>query len=138
MSPKKFGPKEGGSYLDRAKKAWGADIPDWVEALAIAADKAPSQAELNKQLKFKSASVISGVLGRTYPGKTDKIEQTVRGALMNETVRCPMLGVLAKDVCVQNQKKKFTSANPRAAQLWTACRSRCPNALPEALKEGAR
>lgn len=138
MAPKKFGPKDGGSYIARARAAWNGDLPDWVEALANACDRAPSQNKLNERLKFKSASVISGIIGRTYPGKMDKLEQTVRGALMNETVRCPVLGSIAKDVCVQNQKRKFTTANPRAAQLWQACRAKCPNAIPEALKEGAR
>jgi len=138
MSPKKFGPKDGGSYVARARAAWGAGLPDWVEALAIAADNAPSQAELNKKLKLKSASVISGVIGKSYPGKTDKIEAVVRGALMNETVKCPVLGAIARNDCVTNQKKKFTTANPRAVQLWQACRGGCPHALADALKDGAR
>ena|SRR6185312_11545649 len=139
MSPlKKFGPKSGGSYLDLAKARWGADMPDWIEALALATDAAPSQATLNAKLKFKSASVISGLISRTYPGKLDKLEAVVRGALMHEIVRCPVQGTIARDVCIQNQKRKFSSANPRAAQLWAACRAGCPHALADALKEGAR
>lgn len=138
MSPKKFGPKKGGSYVDTAKLRWGTPLPDWIEALAVAADAAPSQTTLNARLKFQAPSVISGVLNKTYPGKLDRIEAVVRGALMAQVVRCPVLGSIGRDVCVESQKRKFTSASPTTARLWSACRNGCPNALSDAVKEGAR
>ncbi len=126
-APAKFGPKAGGSYLDRAKAHWHP-LPDWVEALARAADAASSQGALAKRLDC-SPTAISALIPNNYPGRTHVMEAKVRGLLMSERVECPVLGSLARNDCVSNQSLKFSAANPQRAQLYRACRGGCPNAI---------
>ena len=101
--------------------------------LASAADaetaSGGSQATLAKKLGNLSASIISGILGRTYPGKLDRHEATVRGKLMSATVKCPALGMsIGRDQCAHYQSRKFTAANPQGVQLARTCPT-CPNAI---------
>lgn len=129
MSParaRKFGPKNGATYLSRARAAW-SPLPDWVEKLARAADALPSQGVLARKLGC-SASAVSAVISNAYKGGLARIEKRVRGALMAETVGCPVLGEIASNDCATNQRAKFSAANPVRAQLARACKT-CPNAL---------
>lgn len=137
MTPaKQYGPKEGGTYVDRAAARWG-EAPDWVGMLANAADAAPSLNDLAKRLGIAGAS-ISAVIGRTYPGKLDSIEAKVRGLLMSARVSCPVMGEIGRDACADYQRMPFATSNPSRAQLYRACRSGCENALPQMLSLGER
>jgi len=123
---KSYGPKDGGTYLDRARQHW-TPVPDWVAALAGAADKSKSQGDLAKKLGC-NASVISAVLAKKYTGRYDTVEAQVRGALMHETSACPVLGAIPRNVCIANQKLPFSAATPQRTQLWRACRNGCRHA----------
>lgn len=123
----KFGPKDGGSYLSRARERWGEALPDWIEVLARAADSAVSQSELGTRLGLPASS-ISAVIGNTYPGKTSAIEARVRGVLLKLRVDCPVMGAIARNVCMDLQKQPFSGASPARAKLYGACR-KCPNFL---------
>jgi len=52
--------------IDRAMAAWETPLPDWVRALAEAAD-ASSQREVGRRIDY-SPAVVNQVLGRTYGG----------------------------------------------------------------------
>ncbi|MGA7673517.1 MAG: hypothetical protein WCA78_00550 [Rhizomicrobium sp.] len=123
---KVFGPKDGGSYVARARMRW-RNVPDWVLQLALAADLAPSQGDLAKRVGC-SASAISGVIGNSYAGRMEIIEAKVRGALMSEKVTCPVLGLIARNECVDTQHLPFSGSSPQRARLWTQCPN-CPNNL---------
>ncbi len=124
----KYGPKTGGSYLARAQERWGRTLPEWVAVLAAAADNAASQSDLGRRLGVSPAA-ISAVIGNTYPGKRDRIEARVRGALMQAKVSCPILGPIGRQTCMDAQELPFSSANPMRAQLYGACRKPCPHYL---------
>ena len=67
---KSVGPKEGGTYVDKARQRWG-NVPDWIMQLAIHADllavSGSSQADLADRIGCK-ASAISAAIGKTYAG----------------------------------------------------------------------
>jgi hypothetical protein len=90
------------SCLDKAKQAWGEDIPDWIEALARACDQS-SQAQIGNKIG-KSKSTVSLILARNYNAGLDAVERAVRGVLMEATVECPVVGAIALDQCFRNQR----------------------------------
>ncbi|HEY2070687.1 MAG TPA: hypothetical protein VGG48_14110 [Rhizomicrobium sp.] len=124
---RKFGPKDGRTYLQNAHDRWG-QVPDWVEALARQAQLDGNQSKTARTCGFTNASTVSGVINKTYPGRLDKIEAQVRGALMHLTVICPVMGSIGRNDCVAYQGVKFSAANPQRARLSAACKS-CPNAI---------
>lgn len=124
----KFTSKSGASYVANAKERWDGAPPEWVVALAHQADQDGNQDRTAKRCGFKSASVVSAVINKRYPGRLDRIETCVRGALMAQTVNCPVLGTIASNDCVEHQGRKFSAASPQRAQLAQACLT-CPNAL---------
>lgn len=133
MKPaKKIGPANGGTYLDRATSSWGAKLPDWIKVLALALDaevaKGGNQRTLGDKITV-SASSVSAVIGKTYPGNLNKIEGKVRGKLMSATVECPALGLtMSRADCVNNQALKKSAASPDRFKLARVCPI-CPNFL---------
>jgi hypothetical protein len=122
----------GDAQLQRALARWGAEIPDWVAALARAADseiaKGGNLETLGKMLGILGRQ-ISGILGKTFPGKLDRFEKIVRGKLMRDTVQCPVLHMeIGSDACADYQRRKFSSANPQLARLAKGCPA-CPHAI---------
>lgn len=128
---KSLGARCGSSYVDRAREKWEGAAPDWVIALAEETDRARaggnSQGDLGQRLGI-SGSVISAIIGHTYPGRYDMAEAKVRGALMSATVICPVEGTIGRDRCAANQALKFSAANPSRAKFPTACKA-CPNRI---------
>lgn len=124
---KATGPANGGTYLARAKERWGDPPPDWIVALANAADGKDSQNAIGQKLGV-SGGVISAVLSRSYPGRMDRVEARVRGALMEATVVCPVEGTIPKNRCADNQVLKPSAASPARARFPHACKG-CPNAF---------
>jgi hypothetical protein len=116
--------------LEIARTAWGADLPDWVEALAAACSRT-NQSEVARRLD-RSGAVISQILRRVYPAKTDRIEERVRGVLMARTVECPVHGPLATDKCQDWREKarEFVLGSPSRRQMYRACHA-CPRFKPE-------
>lgn len=112
---------------DRARLAWtpgGAEPPDWVLTLADACDKT-SQGQVAKRLGI-SAAVVNQVLGCSYRGRSDRVEQRVRGELMRKTVVCPVLGEISVRDCLDHQTRRYCPTNRVRVQLFKACKT-CPN-----------
>lgn len=99
--------------------------PDWLQILADEC-QASSQAKVAKRLGY-SAATVSLVLKGTYSGDLQKVEQAVRGALMRQTVACPVLGDIPAQDCLGHQKAPFSTASPERVRLYRACRSGCPH-----------
>ncbi|WP_024896785.1 hypothetical protein [Brucella rhizosphaerae] len=119
--------------IEKARSAWGSVIPDWVVILAEACDR-ESQSAVSRKVGY-SPSAISQVLSNTYQnGDIGRVEQASRGALMAETVFCPQMGDIARNVCISWQRKPFSTANANNIRMYRACRSNCPFSH---LKEGA-
>lgn len=117
----------GGSPMaDKARLAWGAATPDWVEELAALAD-ARGLRGAAKAIGY-AASTVSQTLAKTYAGDMSRVEQMVRGALMGVEVECPVLGAIGRDQCLDHQKRPFAATNAVRTRLYHACRGGCPNA----------
>lgn len=112
-------------FVCKAHEAWGDAIPVWVEELARAVN-ATSQGKVADRIGY-SKSLISHVLSNGYTGDLSRIEAKVRGALMNETVGCPVLGDIGRDRCLDEQAKPFAATSSLRARLFRACRANCPH-----------
>lgn len=124
-----IGPKTGGTYRARAAERWHGDAPDWVMVLAQAADAYAARGEGHNALGERlgmSGSAVSSIIGHTYPGSLRVVEAKVRGLLMGATLDCPVQGTIARNVCAENQRMKFSTAHPERARLHRACKT-CPN-----------
>ncbi len=108
-----------------AAKAWGEPLPDWIEALADQVETTGSQGQVARQIGY-TGSVVSQVLRKTYPGNMDRVEAKVRGAILGETVSCPVVGSLSKDQCLDYQKQPFAATNSFRIRIYRACRDGCP------------
>ena len=103
------------SALARARDAWGVDaMPDWVQVLATACDNS-SQNRVAATLN-RSASLVSNVLGKKYSGDMTAVEELVRGSLMHETVNCPGLGQIEKQVCLKWRSRASATLDPINSQ----------------------
>ena len=118
MKPRKLDP------VEKAEAAWGTPLPRELAVLA-AACKAESSRALAKRVGYSEAT-ISYVLARKYAGDLDKVFAKIRGALMGETVMCPILDEIGRDRCLSEQAKPFAATNSTRARLFHACRT-CPN-----------
>ncbi|WP_244617831.1 transcriptional regulator [Rhizobium sp. RU35A] len=122
------GPQAGrtaGDALDRATSCWGDAMPDWVAVLAEAC-RSTSQSAVARRIDY-SAGVVSSVLSNTYRGDIARVEQMVRGALMAETVPCPALGDIARNVCLDWQAKPYAPTSSHRVAMYRACRASCPH-----------
>ena len=102
--------------------------PAWVAVLRAAA-AGSSQARIGQRIGY-SAAVVNQVLKGTYNGDLTAVEKAVRGALMNETVECPVAGVgeIRKDQCLRFQRQPLRATNRANVALYRACPA-CPNNL---------
>lgn len=123
-APNAFSPRVA---MANVRDAW-AEPPEWVVELARACD-APgaSQASVAKRIGY-SPSAVSTVLRNGYAGDLARVEQAVRGALMAETVQCPIVGEIGRDVCLGHQKRarKFVPTSSMRVHLYRTCPT-CPN-----------
>lgn len=108
--------------VERARERWGEAAPDWIIVLAEACDRA-GQTALGKRLGV-SGAVVSATLSNSYAGRLDKLEQRVRGELMNERVGCPVLGEITKRKCLDEQSRPYAATNGVRVELRRAC-ARC-------------
>jgi hypothetical protein len=111
-------------FVEKAITTWGT-APDWVIALAEAVN-AKSLRLVGERLTV-SSGMLSNVLANKYRGDLGKIEARVRGAFMNETVACPVLGEIGRDRCLEEQTKDFTGTSSMRTRLHHACRNGCPH-----------
>nr|WP_284701207.1 transcriptional regulator [Rhodoplanes tepidamans] len=98
-------------------------MPAWVEALAEEATRT-SQSTAASRIGY-SAPVVSAVLSRSYKGDYAAVEARVSGALMGATVDCPVLGEIARDHCLDQQRLGFAATSSVRARLYRACRAGC-------------
>jgi len=114
------------SAIDKVLAAW-TDPPHWVVKLAEAVD-APgsSQAAVGRRVGY-DGSTISQVLSNTYGADLARVEQSVRGALMAETLVCPVVGEIKRNICLGHQKRarRFVPSSGMRVQLYNACRKTC-------------
>lgn len=117
----------GKTFAEKAVDAYGADTSDWVLELARLAD-AEGLGGAGKKIGY-SRSAVSNVLNGKYgAGDLARVENMVRGALMAETVECPVIGTIGRDRCLTEQNEPFRATSAFRAQLYHACRNGCPNA----------
>ncbi|MEM1284924.1 MAG: transcriptional regulator [Pseudomonadota bacterium] len=110
--------------IARARDAWGKP-PEWVLVLAEACMEA-TQTAVADEVGY-SPSVIGQAIANTYQGDMSRVEARVRGALMKEKVRCPVLVEVTRDECLNWQKKPFSTASGLNVKMHRACRAGCPN-----------
>lgn len=117
-----------------AEEAWGAPLPDWVRALAVACQRA-SQSAVAKELG-RSGAVVSQVLRKKYAGSYQNVEERVRGVLLNGRVECPGLGTVPTHECQDWREKArvYAPGNPTRRRMFRACRA-CPVYLREPVHE---
>lgn len=111
------------SFLDKARDAYGENLPDWIETLALEADRT-TQSAAALRIGYCGA-VVSGLINKKYTGDWDRTEAKVRGALMGEEVLCPEAGSIRRDRCLNEQKMPFNASSPHRIALYRACRSGC-------------
>lgn len=102
-----------------------APTPDWIEELAAYADA--QGLKRTAERVGVGASTVSQVLSNNYPGVLANIEQRVRGALMQQTVTCPVLDDMRRDVCLDWQAKPFHATSSLRVAMYRACRGGCPH-----------
>lgn len=113
-------------FLANARAAYGEALPDWIEALANEANRT-SGAAAGKRCGF-AGSTVSQICSGTYGAQDwSGIEGRVRGQLMQEEVRCPVLGEIGRDVCLDEQKKRHVGTSQQRTALFHACRGGCPH-----------
>lgn len=96
---------------------------DWVAVLRTQCQNS-SQKQVGLKIGYSNA-VVNQVLKGTYKGDLKRVESSVKGAFMNETVDCPVCGDIATHICLNYQKQPFSSINPQRVQLYKACRGGC-------------
>lgn len=121
--PAKGSRPAGLSFAEKVCAAYG-DPDGWLLELARLAD-AEGLGGAEKRIGY-SRSAISTVLSGKYGGDMERVAQMVRGALMSETVDCPVLGEIGRDRCATEQKEPFRATSAFRAQLYHACKV-CPN-----------
>lgn len=105
--------------------------PEWLRILDAECIRLGSQAAVAEILRhgtagFPSPATLSQVRSGKYKGDLKRIQAIVEGALMAKTVDCPVLGILGRDRCMQEQTRPFAATNPMRVQLFHACKT-CPN-----------
>jgi hypothetical protein len=98
--------------------------PVWLTVLAEECTRT-TQAAVAKRVGY-SVTVVNQVLKGTYKGDLSRVQQAVEGALMGLTVECPIIGELARDRCLEYQRRGFASTNPLRVTLSKTCPT-CPN-----------
>jgi len=87
--------------------------------------EATSQIKVAAELGV-SSTMISQDLSGKYAANPKNLEARVRGALMSETIECPVLGVVSKHQCQEEQRSPFAITNPLRVRLFAACKT-CPS-----------
>jgi hypothetical protein len=97
----------------------------WLERLRAECGRI-SQSKVSVVIGY-SPAVVNQVLKGTYKGDLKAVQKAVEGALMGATVKCPVLGALASNRCLEIQGQPFAATSPTRVALYRACRAGCPN-----------
>ena len=98
----------------------------WFEALKREVDRT-SQAQAADRIGVNKAYVSLVLSGRDFPGRIDRFIASVEGALLHQTVMCPVTGEISKHLCQQHQAQPWSNVNPMRVRLFRACRNGCPH-----------
>lgn len=111
--------------LHIARAAWGVDIPDWIEALALECEHS-SQNKVAAKLD-RSGALVSQVLRNKYPGDLIGLEERFRAEFQDAGVDCPVLGQIALTACLDWRRKarNFQNTNGLRVRMFRACAA-CP------------
>lgn len=120
--------------------AFGSAV-DWLAALRAEADRT-TQERVAQRLGV-SPGTVSQVLSGKYGADTTRIARRVRGALLGETVECPVALEMPLHRCQEIQERKpGTSGNPIYARAQLCCRGLGPWAdagpCPHAVRNAPR
>ncbi len=111
--------------VDKARRAWGGDLPEWVSILARACDAA-NQREVGAKLD-RSSGYISRIINRTYAGSYEEAEQLVRSRLGAAVVTCPIWnGEIPLTAFIRNRRYKGPHRTQMHHTYARVCRT-CPN-----------
>lgn len=125
------------TFVTKARAAWGNPAPDWVEALAEAADRMTAT-RAAKNIGY-SPAVLSHVFAKNYPGDIEAVEQKVRGALLGATVTCPVYGEIGRDQCLDLQKVMPPFSSEASSRCHRSCRGMgMPKCSHSRIPEGGR
>jgi hypothetical protein len=117
------------NYIDKARIAWGDNLPDWIEALAQECDRTSGKRAADR-IGYTNG-VVSQVIANKYPGDLTRVKEKVRGAFLGATVMCPVYGEIGRDQCLDEQKKGNTFTNSGRGRCYRSCRGigvpKCPN-----------
>lgn len=91
----------------------------WFIALQEAV-QTQSQAKVAAQCGI-SGTAVNQVLKGIYQGNIANVAEKVAGALLEQSVICPVLDVITTDICASHRNKGFAPTNPMRVQLFRAC-----------------
>lgn len=100
---------------------------EWLTVLADYA-KQHGQKQAGKKIGY-SGGLVSSVLKGAYKGDLQRVQTAVEGALMGQSVECPVVGDIPRQACVGHQRRAHNprATNPSRVALAEAC-PKCPNA----------
>lgn len=119
--PRPGTPQPGADHLATAMAAWGDELPDWVRALAQAAQRLTAAGAAREI--GRDQMVVHRILRRTYDGSYARAEALVRARII-QAVDCPVLGRIDETRCrrIRTDPRPPTSSH-LAIQTWRACKT---------------
>lgn len=118
--------QDGRTFMEKAVAAHGEPLAEWIAELARLCD-AEGLAGAEKRVGYSRSAISTVINGKYGKGDLGRVEAMVRGALMSETVECPVIGTIGRDRCLQEQNEPFRATSAFRAQLFHACRNGCPH-----------
>lgn len=114
------------TFVSKAEAAWGEALPVEVLTLAEWADASTASA-IAKRLGVSPAT-FSHLIGRKVENHDlGKLFGLIRGALLGETLECPIKGTMSRNTCLKWQGKPFAPTSADRVRMFHACRSACPH-----------
>lgn len=104
--------------------------PLWMVVLREAV-AASSLNAVGKQIGY-SGAMLSAVLNGKYNAGLDRVQKAVEGGLMGARVKCPIVGDIGRQKCIEHQRAPFAATNPMRVKLYHACRDGCTHSLIKA------
>lgn len=100
---------------------------DWYLALKKEVERT-SQSRVGSKCGI-STTYVNWLLKGTYEtngGNIENVAEKISGALLEQSVNCPVLDVITTDICAQHRNSAFSPHNPMRVRLYRACQN-CPN-----------
>ena len=109
--------------MDKARAAWGEAMPDWIAALARAAD---GKSVRGVAAKFGvSPALVSLALRNKYPRPLDTLQAKVEAVMAYEIIPCPVMGMITRKHCAHWQNLPYVGSNALRVAVYRACRAGC-------------